>query len=46
MTDMKQALKSIKPSTEMWLHTAKKYAQYANEGGAYDDLLDWLRRNG
>lgn len=43
MGDMKKALKSVRPSTETWIATAKNYAQYANEAGAYDDLLEWLR---
>lgn len=46
MADMKQALKSIKPSTETWIYTARNYAQYSNEGGAYDDLLEWMRSAG
>jgi SpoVK/Ycf46/Vps4 family AAA+-type ATPase len=43
MSDFKQALKEVRPSTRAWLETAKNHAIYANEGGAYDDLLDYLR---
>ena len=43
--DMKAALKNLRPSTEAWLQTARNFATYANEGGAYDDLLAWLRAN-
>lgn len=43
MTDIKSALKEIKPSTTPWMETAKNYAIYANEGGIYDDLLDYMK---
>lgn len=43
MNDFKSALKEIKPSTRAWFDTAKNYALFANEGGAYDDLLTYLR---
>lgn len=41
--DFQAALKEVKPSTRPWLETARDYAMFANEGGAYDDLLDYLR---
>jgi SpoVK/Ycf46/Vps4 family AAA+-type ATPase len=41
--DFKKALKDVKPSTRAWLETARNYAMFANEGGAYDELLDYLR---
>ena len=44
MTDFKTALKEVRPSTRSWLETAKNHAIYANEGGIYDDLLDYLRK--
>jgi hypothetical protein len=43
MTDFKQALKDVKPSVRAWFDTARNYALYANEAGAYDDLLAYLR---
>ena len=43
MTHMKKALKEIKPSTRPWFEIARNYAQFSNEGGVYDDLLDYLR---
>lgn len=43
MSDFKRALKEVKPSTRSWLETAKNHAIYANEGGIYDDLLDYLK---
>lgn len=41
--DLKKALKEIKPSTRAWFETARNYAQFANEGGAYDELLAYMR---
>ena len=40
------ALSDVKPTTLEWLTTARNYARYANEGGQYDDVLDFLRRHG
>src|SRR5262245_8600418 len=45
MNDFKKALKEIKPSTRAWFEVASNYAIFANEGGAYDELLDYLRAN-
>jgi SpoVK/Ycf46/Vps4 family AAA+-type ATPase len=43
MDDFKRTLKEIKPSARPWFDTARNYALFANEGGTYDDLLDYLR---
>jgi SpoVK/Ycf46/Vps4 family AAA+-type ATPase len=40
------ALAEIKPTTLEWLTTARNYARYANEGGQYDEVLEFLRRHG
>lgn len=40
------ALAEIKPTTIEWLTTARNYARYANEGGQYDEVLEFLRRHG
>lgn len=45
MKDCTQALKGIKPSTKPWFETARNYAMFANEGGTYDELLEYLRSN-
>lgn len=37
-----EALKQLKPSTVEWFETAKNYAMYSNQGGQYDDILDYL----
>jgi SpoVK/Ycf46/Vps4 family AAA+-type ATPase len=41
--DLVQAAATIRPSTREWFQTAKNYALYANQGGIYDDLLNYVR---
>jgi len=41
--DFKKAMKDVKPSTRPWFETARNYAMFSNEGGTYDELLDYLR---
>ncbi len=41
--DYARALKEVKTSVRAWFDTAKNYAQFSNEGGVYDDLLEYLR---
>jgi SpoVK/Ycf46/Vps4 family AAA+-type ATPase len=41
--DLLQAAKAVKPSTREWFTTAKNYALYSNQGGHYDDILDYLK---
>ncbi|PZS34905.1 MAG: AAA family ATPase, partial [Pseudonocardiales bacterium] len=43
MADLERALSEVKPSTGAWFETARNVAQFANEGGAYDDLLAYLK---
>jgi transitional endoplasmic reticulum ATPase len=45
-SDLLSALKKVKPSTLEWLATAKNYATYSNESGAYDDILGFFEKNG
>jgi SpoVK/Ycf46/Vps4 family AAA+-type ATPase len=42
-TDFKRALREVKPSTRAWFEIAKNYALFANDGGVYDDLLEYLK---
>ena len=42
--DFKRALAEVRPSTRPWFETARNFAMFANDGGAYDDLLEYLRR--
>ena len=44
-SDCKKALKEVKPSTRPWFETARNFAMFANEGGVYDELIDYLRAN-
>lgn len=41
--DFRNALKDVRPSVRPWFETARNYALYSNEGGLYDDLLDYMR---
>ena len=43
MDDFKKAIAEIQPSTRPWFETAKNYAMFANEGGVYDELLEYLQ---
>ena len=46
MPHLREALEEIKPTTLEWLTTARNYARYSNEGGQYDDVLEFLNRHG
>ncbi len=41
--DLQKAAKQVKPSTKEWFATARNYAMYSNQGGAYDEILDYLK---
>ena len=43
MANFRSALSEVKPSTRPWFEVARNYAQFANEGGMYDDLLEYIR---
>ncbi|MDT0448169.1 ATP-binding protein [Streptomyces hesseae] len=42
--DFTAVLAGLRPSTGPWFASARNVAQFANEGGAYDDLLVHLKR--
>lgn len=42
--DFTNALKKTKPSTREWFAMAKNYATFANTGGLYDDLVEYLEK--
>lgn len=44
MRDFTAALREVRPSIGPWLDVAKNVAMFANEGGAYDDLLRYLKK--
>jgi SpoVK/Ycf46/Vps4 family AAA+-type ATPase len=41
--DLTGSISSQKPTTREWFATAKNYALYSNQGGAYDDILKYLK---
>jgi transitional endoplasmic reticulum ATPase len=41
-SDLIDSAKIVKPSTRSWFESAKNYALYANQGGFYDDVLEYL----
>ena len=41
--DLLAAAKSVKPSTREWFATARNHALYSNQGGIYDDILEYLK---
>jgi len=41
--DLLGVAKTVKPTTKEWFATARNYALYSNQGGAYDDVLKYLK---
>ncbi len=41
---LEDATRTIRPSIDDWLQTARNYALYGNESGKYDDLAEYLRK--
>jgi SpoVK/Ycf46/Vps4 family AAA+-type ATPase len=41
--DLIRAAGTVRPSTKEWFSTARNYALYANQGGAYDDVMKYLK---
>lgn len=41
--DLVAAVGNVKPSTREWFASARNYALYSNQGGVYDDILDYLK---
>ena len=41
--DLVSAAGSLKPTTKEWFATARNYALYSNQGGIYDDILQYLK---
>jgi AAA+ superfamily predicted ATPase len=44
MPDLLAAAKEVRTSTGAWFATARNVALYANDGGTYDELLQYLKR--
>ncbi|MCS6911964.1 MAG: AAA family ATPase [Myxococcales bacterium] len=43
--DLLAAVRRVRPSTLEWFASARSFATYANEGGQYNDVLDYMRRH-
>jgi SpoVK/Ycf46/Vps4 family AAA+-type ATPase len=41
--DLAGAAATLKPTTKEWFATARNYALYSNQGGIYDDILQFLK---
>jgi transitional endoplasmic reticulum ATPase len=41
--DLTSAAAALKPTTKEWFATARNYALYSNQGGIYDDILQYLK---
>lgn len=42
--DLDKAIKKVSSSTTEWFSTARNYAMYANQGGAYDEILKYFKK--
>ena len=45
MADLEHAIGEVRPSARAWFETARNVALFANEGGDYDELLRYLKKN-
>jgi hypothetical protein len=45
MAMLDAARSRLRPTTREWFTTARNYAQYANEAGQYDDIVEYMRRH-
>jgi len=43
MADLEAAMAEVRPSTGPWFEAARNVAMFANEGGAYDELVAYLK---
>jgi SpoVK/Ycf46/Vps4 family AAA+-type ATPase len=41
--DLLAAAATLRPTTREWFATARNYALYSNQGGIYDDILQYLK---
>ena len=41
---LEDAARTVRPSIDDWLETARNYALYGNESGKYDELADYLKK--
>src|SRR6202000_2063592 len=43
--DLEASAAEVRPSLGAWFDTARNVALFANEGGAYDDLAEYLKKS-
>jgi transitional endoplasmic reticulum ATPase len=43
--DLLAAAKKVRPTTLEWFSSAKNFAQYANETGQYDEVVEYMKRH-
>ncbi len=43
--DLAAAVRRVRPSTLEWFSSARNFATYANEGGQYNEVLDYIKRH-
>lgn len=43
--DLLAVIKTVQPTVAEWFATARNYALYSNEGGVYDDVLEYLKQS-
>jgi transitional endoplasmic reticulum ATPase len=41
--ELLRAVKQHKATTKEWFATARNYALYSNQGGHYDDIIEYLK---
>lgn len=46
LVHLRNALKDTRATTLEWLTTARNHARYANQGGQYDEVLEFLKQHG
>ncbi|KRA15447.1 MULTISPECIES: ATP-binding protein [unclassified Lysobacter] len=46
LAHLREAHKQTRATTLEWLTTARNHARYANQGGQYDEVLDFLKQHG
>ncbi len=44
-SELVKAIRAVDPTVGEWFATARNYAIYANQGGVYDDVLNYLKIN-
>jgi SpoVK/Ycf46/Vps4 family AAA+-type ATPase len=42
--DLERAAREVRPSTTSWFEMARNFVMFANSGGQYDDLLDYMKQ--